>query len=50
MRHYTTENVWVSTGFEDMNNLLKLANRHQQSQANIRAEISLTTFVTSRIE
>ena len=33
-----------------MNNLLEAANRHQQSQAHIRAEISLTTFVTSRIE
>ena len=39
-----------STGFEDINNLLKAANRHQQSQAHIRAEISLPTFVTSRIE
>ena len=39
-----------STAFEDINNLLKEANRHQQSQAHIRAEISLTTFITSRIE
>ena len=42
--------MWVSTGFQDMNNLLKAANHHQQSQAHIRAEISLMTFVTSRIE
>ena len=42
--------MWVSTGFEVMNNLLEAANRHQQSQAHIRAEISLTTFATSRIE
>ena len=33
-----------------MNNPLKAANRQQQSQAHIQAEISLTTFVTSRIE
>ena len=33
-----------------MNNLLKAAIRHQQSQAHIRTEISLKTFVTSRIE
>ena len=33
-----------------MNSLLKAAIRHQQSQAHIRAEISLTTFAASRIE
>ena len=38
---FSTENVWVSTGFEDMNNLLEGANRHQQSQAHIPTEISL---------
>ena len=48
---FSTENtVWVSTGFEDMNNILKAANRHQPSQAHVPAEISLMTFVTSRIE
>ena len=47
---FSTENVWVSTGFKDMNNLLKAANRHHQSQAHIRTEISLMTFTTSRIE
>ena len=47
---FSTENVWVSTGFKDMNNLLKAANRHQQSQAHIRTEICAMTFVTSRIE
>ena len=42
--------MWVSIVIEDMNNLSKAANSHQQSQAHIRAEISLMTSVTSRIE
>ena len=42
--------MWVSTGSEDMNSLLKAASHHQESQAHIRAEIWLTTFTTSRIE
>ena len=50
VRFLTENTVWVSTGFEDMNNLLEAANHHKQFQAHIRAEISLTTFITSRIE